>query len=155
MNHQLDILFHDLTTFKSETEKRHNEMKLHIQGYAEHNKHLLETIHSLMDRVLHDVEGKDYKESLTNLHQAVAEGNQAVLMSIPHAVHSSKISLSSPSFLGIYSWEASLTTFALDLKEHSPRWGFIIFIVLAGQVMLFVSYVIYKRRKSRQPKKYL
>jgi mannose-binding lectin 1 len=155
INHQLDILFHDLSTFKTETEKRHVEMKSQIQGYAEHNKHLLETIHSLMDRVLRDVEGKDYKESLTNLHQAVAEGNQAVLMSIPHAVNTSKFStllllvktglpripLTAPS--------------APDIKEHSSRWGFFIFLILATQALLLGSYVIYKRRKNRQPKKYL
>jgi mannose-binding lectin 1 len=33
--------------------------------------------------------------------------------------------------------------------------GFFIFIVIASQVMLFVSYVVYRRRKDSAPKKYL
>jgi mannose-binding lectin 1 len=33
--------------------------------------------------------------------------------------------------------------------------GFFVFIILAFQCVLLASYVVYKRRKARAPKKYL
>lgn len=41
------------------------------------------------------------------------------------------------------------------VKEHGSRFGFFVFVVVASQVMLLVSYAIYRRRMKNQPKKYL
>jgi len=44
---------------------------------------------------------------------------------------------------------------ASGLKDHSPRMGFFLFIIMAFQVMLLASYIIYRRRVNSAPKKYL
>jgi mannose-binding lectin 1 len=91
LNHQLDILFHDLTTFKQETEEGHRDLKHYIYGYAESHKHALEKIEGIVEKVQKDVEGKDYQAHFEQLHSSLQEGNQAVLMNMPHAVHSSNL----------------------------------------------------------------
>jgi mannose-binding lectin 1 len=99
INHQLDILFHDLSTFKTESEKRHEDMKRHMSTLADYNKHLLEKIDGLMDRALHDIEGKSFKEHIDTVHQAVADGNQALLSGMPYAMHGSAFTPSPPHIL--------------------------------------------------------
>lgn len=41
------------------------------------------------------------------------------------------------------------------ITSSAPRLGFFIFVILASQLLLAVSYVVYKRRRSMAPKKYL
>ncbi|KAF9892450.1 hypothetical protein FE257_001558 [Aspergillus nanangensis] len=41
------------------------------------------------------------------------------------------------------------------VTSSSPRMGFFIFLVIAFQVVLAVSYVIYKKRRANMPKKFL
>ncbi|KAJ5457915.1 hypothetical protein N7475_009303 [Penicillium sp. IBT 31633x] len=41
------------------------------------------------------------------------------------------------------------------ITASAPRMGFFIFLVIAFQVLLVISYVIYKRRRANMPKKYL
>ncbi|KAF3906160.1 hypothetical protein ABW20_dc0100656 [Dactylellina cionopaga] len=41
------------------------------------------------------------------------------------------------------------------ITEHGPRMGFSISLLIVFQVMLAIAYVVYKRRRSLAPKKYL
>lgn len=41
------------------------------------------------------------------------------------------------------------------ITASSPRMGFFLFLVIAFQVLLVVSYVVYKRRRANMPKKFL
>jgi mannose-binding lectin 1 len=41
------------------------------------------------------------------------------------------------------------------VQTHSPRFGFFVFIIIASQVMLLGSYMVYRRRRDMQPKKFL
>ncbi|OQE44312.1 hypothetical protein PENCOP_c002G05574 [Penicillium coprophilum] len=41
------------------------------------------------------------------------------------------------------------------ITASSPRMGFFIFLLIAFQVVLVISYVIYKRRRANMPKKFL
>jgi mannose-binding lectin 1 len=141
----LDILFHDLSTFKQESEERQQAMMHYNHALAEHNKHLLE-------KILQDIEGKDYKQVLERIHDTVREGNQAVMVNMPEAVHHSK--LFHPCHLS-FCFDLADTEFFAVVKKASPRFGFFVFLVVAAQVMLLGSYVIYKRRIKSQPKKYL
>ena len=89
INHQLDILFHDLSMFRQESELRHQEMKEYIHKYGENQLHMLEKIEDLSERTLKDIEGKDYSEHLNTLHQAVHEGNQHILLNTHSRMFSS------------------------------------------------------------------
>lgn len=57
--HQLSILFNDLTTFKKETEDRHEALLHYVKplyDYAEYSKHQLETVKNDVANVKHTVE---------------------------------------------------------------------------------------------------
>lgn len=41
------------------------------------------------------------------------------------------------------------------ITAATPRMGFFIFMVIAFQVVLAISYVVYKRRRANMPKKFL
>lgn len=103
MNHQLDILFHDLTTFKQETEERHRDLKHYIYGYAESHKHMLEKIEGVLEKVQVDIAHNDYQGHFESLHQTLEHGNQAVL-GMPQAVHSSKCLFIFPSSLSAFCY---------------------------------------------------
>jgi len=125
MSHQMNILFHDLSTFKKETEQRHDAL-LHyvkpIYDYLEYSKHQMETLSGDVQKVRQDIEGKDYREHLQQLHATVHEGHYAMTNM---------------------------------LQATSPRMGFFLFIIMAFQVMLLASYIVYRRRRDGASKKYL
>lgn len=91
LGHQLDIIFHDLTVFKDQTEERHRDL-LHwmspTHNYAEIAMHTVERVEALVQEIKKDVEGKDYREHLEQLHHAILEGHQA----LPYAVGSGRSS---------------------------------------------------------------
>ncbi|KAF2402311.1 concanavalin A-like lectin/glucanase [Trichodelitschia bisporula] len=133
MGHQLDTLYHDLTLLKSQYEARHEELMTWIRPVHDHadaSRRAVERVEHAVEAIKRDVEGKDYREHLTQLHDAIKEGHQAMLVGVPHTVHSL-------------------------VQASSPRMGFFVFIVLAFQVMLLASYVVYRRRRDSAPKKYL
>jgi lectin, mannose-binding 1 len=94
LGHQLDIVFHDLTVFKEQTEKQHQEL-VHwmspTHNYAQLAMHTVERVETLVQEIKKDVEGKDYREHLEQLHHAILEGHQA----LPYALGSGRSSHSS------------------------------------------------------------
>jgi mannose-binding lectin 1 len=50
-----------------------------------------------------------------------------------------------------------LTLFSqtIVILASAPRMGFFIFLILALQLVLAASYVLYKKRRSMMPKKFL
>jgi lectin, mannose-binding 1 len=77
MAHQLNLLFHDLSTFKKETEIRHDGL-LHymkpLYDYAEYSKHQMETLSKDVHSIRGDIEGQDHRAHLEQLHATVHEG---------------------------------------------------------------------------------
>jgi mannose-binding lectin 1 len=45
--------------------------------------------------------------------------------------------------------------FSAVVQASKPRMSFFVFIIVASQVMLLISWAVYKRRMKNQPKKYL
>jgi hypothetical protein len=74
MSHQLNILFHDLSTFKKETEERHDALLHYVKplyDYAEYSKHQMETLKEDIHAVRGDIEGTDYRGHLEILKHSV------------------------------------------------------------------------------------
>ncbi|KAL1311035.1 hypothetical protein AAFC00_001251 [Neodothiora populina] len=90
----------------------------------------LETIERAVQDIKRDVEGKDYRESLKNLQQAVEGVRGGVTDQLPD--HITKM-----------------------ISTSAPRMGMFVFVVVAVQVMLIGAYVVYKKRRDNAPKKYL
>jgi hypothetical protein len=63
---------------------------------------------------------------------------------------------SHPFFLLLFIQLANpISSFVTVITASSPRMGFFLFMLIAFQVLLAVSYVIYKRRRANMPKKFL
>lgn len=87
MSHQLNILFHDLSTFKKETEDRHEALLHYVKplyDYAEYSKHQLDTLKEDVNAVRGDIEDHSprghieiLKHNVQNVHDSyrdLAEG---------------------------------------------------------------------------------
>ncbi|KAJ5770275.1 uncharacterized protein N7511_002326 [Penicillium nucicola] len=90
----------------------------------------LARMEQLVQNIQRDVEGKDYSSRFNQLHETL---------------RSSHLSLSE----NLQGHLLSVIT------ASSPRMGFFLFMLIAFQVLLAVSYVIYKRRRANMPKKFL
>ncbi|KAJ5227396.1 uncharacterized protein N7469_007402 [Penicillium citrinum] len=90
----------------------------------------LQRIEQLLQNVQRDLEGKDYSTRFNQLHDTL---------------RTSHLSLSE-------SLQGSLLS---AITASTPRMGFFIFLVIAFQVLLAISYIVYKRRRANMPKKFL
>ena len=76
------------------------------------------------------IEGWDYRAHLNNLEDALRDSHSTLMTHLPlslnHAVHAA-----------------------------APRLGVFVWMILAFQLLLAASYVVYKRRRANAPKKYL
>lgn len=90
----------------------------------------LSRIEQLLQALQTDLQSKDYSGRFNQLHETL---------------RSSHLSLSE----NLQGHLLSVIT------ASSPRMGFFIFLLIAFQVVLVISYVIYKRRRANMPKKFL
>ncbi|CAG7923290.1 unnamed protein product [Penicillium olsonii] len=87
-------------------------------------------IEQLMTTIVRDLGDRDYSSRFNQLHDTL---------------RSSHVSLSE-----------NLQGHLLNvITASSPRMGFFLFLVIAFQVLLVITYVIYKRRRANMPKKFL
>ncbi|KAJ5265642.1 hypothetical protein N7524_006660 [Penicillium chrysogenum] len=90
----------------------------------------LSRLEQLLQVIQNDLQSKDYSGRFNQLHETL---------------RSSHLSLSE----NLQGHLLSVIT------ASSPRMGFFIFLLIAFQVLLVISYVIYKRRRANMPKKFL
>jgi mannose-binding lectin 1 len=106
-------------------------------------------LEATVDLIKKDVDSKEFKDHLDGLRHLVAESHQTLMAGLPHSLHSGK---RTHFFCPRPRGNANMTPV---VQGSSPRFGFFVFIVIASQVMLLGSYMIYRRRIDTQPKKYL
>ncbi|KAJ5098074.1 hypothetical protein N7532_005075 [Penicillium argentinense] len=90
----------------------------------------LQRIEQLLQNVQRDLEGKDYSSKFNQLHDTLRSSHLSLSESLQGSVLSA-------------------------ITASTPRMGFFIFLVIAFQVLLAVSYIVYKRRRANMPKKFL
>lgn len=81
LDHELNHLFQDLTILRKEQEKRHEELVRWlspIHNHAESTRRIMEQVERLVKDVKNDVESKDYREHLNQLHHVVREGHATI-----------------------------------------------------------------------------
>ncbi|KAF2664418.1 concanavalin A-like lectin/glucanase [Microthyrium microscopicum] len=133
LNHQMDLLYHDFSVFKDTAEDKQRELTswlAPIHEYVSINKVMLERMEATIEELKSQVSGKEFKEHLEGLSHLVAESHATLMAGIPNSVHSM-------------------------VSSNSPRFGFFVFVIVASQVMLLGSYIVYRRRQDAAPKKYL
>lgn len=143
LSRALDVLYQDLSTLRSEQQHQYDEIMHWLSpthDHAEASRRVLSEMERMVKDIKNDVESKDYREHLNQLHSIVKEG---------HATIASSSEYHLPVF--IHAIADQITT----VIDGSGRHGFFFLLIIATQIGLFVSYVIYRRRLDSRPKKYL
>ncbi|CAL5873240.1 uncharacterized protein PFLUO_LOCUS7509 [Penicillium psychrofluorescens] len=131
-NKAVQNILQDLRTQSQKSDSRHAEVqqKLATKGELAAMDARLERIETALQYLQRDMPGKDIRESFNQLEKTL---------------RSSHLSLSENLQGHVFN----------VITASTPRMGFFIFLVLAFQLLLAVSYVIYKRRRASMPKKFL
>lgn len=90
----------------------------------------LSSIEGIIKTIQKDVEGSDYHARLDQLHQTMRDTHSSLLTALPVSV-------------------------SQVVQAAAPRMGVFVWLVVAFQLVLVASYVVYKRRRMSAPKKYL
>ncbi|EAW14532.1 putative lectin family integral membrane protein [Aspergillus clavatus NRRL 1] len=132
VNDATNSIARDISAQLSKAENRHVELlqKLSTKEQVAGLDARLQKIEQLLQNVQRDLEGKDYRNSFNQLHETL---------------RSSHMSLS----------ENLQGTLGSVITASTPRMGFFIGLLIAVQLLLAGSYIIYKRRRANMPKKFL
>jgi lectin, mannose-binding 1 len=147
LTHQLDMVFHDISVMKEIHEERHKELiswLSPVHDYAEAAKLTLDRMEVVVDAIRSDVETKEFKQHLEDLATLIGHSHTSLLEHLPNAMHNGRSSIRGPCKLMLSV-----------VQTNSPRFGFFVFIIVASQVMLLGSYIVYRRRRDMAPKKFL
>ncbi|KAL4742362.1 concanavalin A-like lectin/glucanase domain-containing protein [Aspergillus similis] len=132
VNHATNNIIRELGNQASKAETRQLELlqrlatKEQVQSLDARLQRLEQTLLSIQ----RDLEGKDYRDRFNQLHETLRSSHQSLTENLKDNVIS-------------------------VITASTPRMGFFIFSIIAFQILLAVSYVIYKRRRANMPKKFL
>ena len=91
MEQNLNRVLQEVTSFDSRQNDRHNDMKNGMPR-ADDLSRRIQSIESTVQRIQRDIEGRDYKESLTGLQDALRNTQADLLKSLPQSMSQSKSS---------------------------------------------------------------
>ncbi|KAJ6119735.1 hypothetical protein N7523_004015 [Penicillium sp. IBT 18751x] len=128
-NKATNTILQDMRSQAAKSESRHAELQQNLATKSDLAAldARLQRIETLLQSVQRDIQGRDYSGSFSQLHDTL---------------RSSHLSLTE-------SLQGHL------LSASTPRMGFFIFLVIAFQLLLAASYIIYKKRRANMPKKFL
>ena len=134
LTHQLANIFGEFDALSKKLDQRHNEVMGGMPTVPHDAINAMNKRQERMERDIQqlrrDVEGRDYRQHLNSLQEAVEGVRGGITEHLPD-------------------------TLAGIVTASAPRMGMFLFIVLAVQVMLAGGYIVYKRRRANAPKKYL
>lgn len=133
VNHQVNNIFRELEKLTKRQEERHVELMNRAIPIHEHVSGVernVEKIEGIVKAIQKDIEGKDYREHLTNLQNTLKDTQTHINEGLP----------------------AAMTHIVTGAK---PKMGMFLFIAVAVQVMVLGAYIVYKKRRNNAPKKYL
>ncbi|GIJ89357.1 hypothetical protein Asppvi_008295 [Aspergillus pseudoviridinutans] len=122
----------DVSSLSSKTESRHTELlqKMATKEQVANLDSRLQKIEQLLQNIQRDLEGKDYRDRFNQLHETLRSSH----MSLAENLQGTLLNV---------------------ITASTPRMGFFICLVIAVQLLLAGSYIIYKRRRANMPKKFL
>ncbi|THC99955.1 hypothetical protein EYZ11_000534 [Aspergillus tanneri] len=132
LNHATSNIIREIGMINTKSDKRHTELTQQLASKSELSSLdvRLQRIEQALQNIQRDLEGKDYRDQFNKLQDIL---------------RSSHVTLTN-----------SLQGHLLNVvTASSPRMGFFICLIIAFQVFLAVSYIIYKRRRANMPKKFL
>ncbi|OCK82795.1 concanavalin A-like lectin/glucanase [Lepidopterella palustris CBS 459.81] len=133
VNHQVNNIWRELEKLSKRQDERHIELTSRViptNDRVDNMARSMDKIERIVLAIQKDVEGKDYKEHLSNLQNAIKDTHISLTEGLPQAM--TKI-----------------------VTGSAPRMGMFLFIAVAVQVMILGGYLLYKKRRNNAPKKYL
>ncbi|KAL4807563.1 concanavalin A-like lectin/glucanase domain-containing protein [Aspergillus unguis] len=132
INHATNNILREIGNQNSKSETKQSELlqllasKDQVQGLDARLQRLEQTLLTIQ----RDLEGKDYRDRFNQLHETLRSSHLSLTENIKD------------NLLNV-------------ITASTPRMGFFIFLVIAVQILLAGSYIIYKRRRANMPKKFL
>ncbi|KAM0705345.1 hypothetical protein Q7P35_008135 [Cladosporium inversicolor] len=136
LTHQVADMYALFDIIGKKIDERHQEISQSIvqqsvpRDVLDRLDRRIENIERNVDRVLKDVESKDYRVHLTELQSTIDSVKGGLTDHLP-------------------------ATLGAIVTSSAPRMGKYIAIVVAVQIMLAGAYIVYKKRRANAPKKYL
>ncbi|KAL4976826.1 concanavalin A-like lectin/glucanase domain-containing protein [Aspergillus desertorum] len=132
INHATNNIIRELGNQASKSETRQSELlqRLATNEQVQSLDTRLQRLEQTLLSIQRDLEGKDYRDRFNQLHETLRSSHQSLTENLKDNVVS-------------------------VITASTPRMGFFIFSIIAFQVFLAISYVIYKRRRANMPKKFL
>ncbi|KAL2829166.1 concanavalin A-like lectin/glucanase domain-containing protein [Aspergillus cavernicola] len=132
INHATNNILRELGIQGSKAETRQTDLlqRLATKEQVAGLDARLQRLESTLLSIQRDLEGKDYRDRFNQLHETLRSSHLSLTESIKD------------NFLSV-------------ITASTPRMGFFIFLVIAFQVILAGSYIMYKRRRANMPKKFL
>jgi mannose-binding lectin 1 len=150
MNHQVNNIYDLLDKLAKDSDDRYNTMMgrlipMHDQVSAVMRN--VEKVERTTMETLRDLESKDFKALLNQVHDSIERSHSALGTSMPLAMAGSK------SFsLDIRPSEANSR---VVVGKERPSMTTFLFIAVAVQIMIFGAWQVYKKRRNSGPKKFL
>lgn len=131
-NKATNTILQDMRNQAAKSESRHAELQQNLATKSDVAalEARLQRIETLLQSVQRDVQGRDYSGSFSQLHDTLRSSHLSLTESLQGHLLSA-------------------------ITASTPRMGFFIFLVIAFQVLLAGSYIIYKKRRANMPKKFL
>ncbi|KAI5363787.1 putative legume-like lectin, concanavalin A-like lectin/glucanase domain superfamily [Septoria linicola] len=145
ISHHMGTLYHEIKAIADKIDAKHSEVVNRVQNIggsrdtglppetvgkinALHDR--VSSIESVVNIIRNDLEGKDYKQSMDELHTAM-------------------------SFLHHNFHHGIDGKMEMAIKTHGPSTSQMIFTIIGFQLLMVLGYAFYKRKRHSQPKKYL
>lgn len=163
LTHQLADMYALFDALGRKIDERHQELAGSIvqqgtpQGMRdsiERVERKVESMEGTVNRILKDVESKDYRVHLNDLRESVEGVRSGFTDHLPKTVGDSKSASYTHDGFAWIRFNV-LTIDPLVVSASSPKMGTFIGVVVAVQILLAAAYVVYKRRRANAPKKYL
>jgi len=129
----ISALQRDLSHYQSDAKSRHDQLaNMRNFPFDQINSidRRLEAMERSMQQIKLDVGDKDYKKHMEDLRRAMQDSHSSLMEGLTGSLGS-------------------------VITGSAPRMGFFLFVILGFQGALVMAYVMYKRRRSMAPKKYL
>jgi mannose-binding lectin 1 len=131
----ISVVQRDIHEFEGQSSERHSELKAMRQFPFDQFNNMerrLENIERSIEQIQKDVSSKNkgYEKQLVELKKVVRENHGNLMEGLP-------------------------STLGQVVTGHAPSTGVFIAIIVGSQAILALAFVIYKRRRSMAPKKYL
>ena len=132
LSHAVHNLFREISAHTTAEEARYNEILKQLPSASTMTNldHRVQNIETMISNIKHEIESGDHKSQFDRIHDRLNAAQAGISEHLPEAL-------------------------GRVVTSSAPRIGFLVTIVVLVQIGLAAAYVIYKRRRSQVPKKYL